>query len=133
MADATWDRAKALFQAADEEKAVQILLLDLRPLTVLCDYFLICHGNSITHVEAIGEGIVQKMKEQGVRPLSVEQPRDPKWVVLDYGDVVVHIFTEAARRFYNLEGLWGEAAVVHSSEDADALSGSALSARRASS
>lgn len=113
MAEAVLDHAGALFRAAEEEKAVEPLLLDLRSLTVMCDYFLICHGNSITHVEAIAEGIVERMEEEpGVRPLSVERPRDAKWIVLDYGDVVVHIFTEAARRFYNLEGLWGEAQVV---------------------
>jgi len=107
--------ANALFDAADEEKAQDIVLLDVSELTIICDYFLICTGASLTHVKAIAEGVLERLEEQGVTPLSLEMPRDARWIVLDYGSVVVHVFTAEARAFYDLEELWSKAKLVRPS------------------
>lgn len=107
--------ANALFEAADDEKAQDIVLLHVGELTIICDHFLNCAGASLTHVKAIAEGILERLKEQGVVPLHQQFPRDAKWVALDYGSVVVHVFTREARAFYDLEGLWSKATVVRRS------------------
>lgn len=98
-----------IVKAADEKKARDIVVLDMRGVTLIADYFLICHGNSTTQVRAIADNIVEKLKEQGFMPLRKEGQNDAHWVLLDYGHCVVHIFTEEDRNFYGLERLWGDA------------------------
>jgi len=105
----TYERARWVCEAADKRKALDIAALDVGRLTVLCDYFVICHGRSLTHVESVAEGIEEYLEERGVLPQRRVFPPDAKWVVLDYGDVVAHVFTAEARAYYNLEGLWAQA------------------------
>ncbi|MBM7855689.1 ribosome-associated protein [Desulfohalotomaculum tongense] len=102
-------------RAAEEKKAHDIVVLDISGVSVICDYFIICSANSTTQVKAIAENIQDKMARQGVALKHREGLREGNWVLLDYGDVVVHIFREKERHFYNLERLWGDAEVVHSS------------------
>jgi len=75
----------------------------------VCDWFVISSGTSTTHVRAISDNIIRKLKEKGQRPWHVEGESDASWMLIDYGDVVAHIFLEDTRRFYNLEKLWNEA------------------------
>lgn len=75
----------------------------------VCDWFVISSGTSTTHVRAISDSIIRKLKEKGQRPWHVEGESDASWMLIDYGDVVAHIFLEDTRRFYNLEKLWNEA------------------------
>ena len=112
MAVQVSELADLLFQAADDEKADDIVLLDVADLTIICDYFLICTGKSLTHVKAIADGILENMEERGVVPLNVHAPRDARWIAMDYGGVVVHVFTAEARAFYDLERLWHKATVA---------------------
>lgn len=100
-------------QAADDKKAIDIVTLDIADISSVCDYFLICSGFSSTQVRAIAENIEEKLDEQGVRKLRIEGLKDGHWVLLDYGSVVIHVFQERDREFYNLEHLWGDAKVVH--------------------
>ncbi len=102
--------------AAEDKKARDVVILDISNISVVCDYFVICSGLSSTQVKAIAENIEVKLEEQGVKKLRVEGLRDSHWVLLDYGAVVVHIFQEDDRRFYNLEHLWGDATVVISDQ-----------------
>lgn len=95
--------------AAESKKAFAVLVLDLRALTTICDYFVICSGSNTTQVAAIADGIGQELAGAGIHPSHVEGATEAYWVLMDYGDVVVHIFEEQARTFYSLEKLWGDA------------------------
>lgn len=81
----------------------------MKQLTVVADYFVICSGESRTQVGAIADRVEEKLKESGVRPLSREGARFNTWILLDYGDVIIHIFEREARAFYELEKLWLDA------------------------
>lgn len=99
-------------EAADDRRALEIEILDMRGLMTICDYFVICSGRSRLHVDAIAEEIEDQMSALGIEPQHVEGIPDSSWVILDYLDVVVHIFEPDAREFYNLEGLWHDAGRV---------------------
>lgn len=75
----------------------------------MTDYFLICHGSSDRLVQAISDHLLEMMKEKGVRALGVEGYTEGRWILLDFGDLVIHVFFEETRRFYDLERLWGHA------------------------
>lgn len=92
-----------------DRKASDVTLLDLRGLSTATDFFLIASGRSDTQVTAIAEHLVQEMEQEGIRAGSVEGLRGGRWVLVDYFDFVVHVFHPAARDFYQLERLWGDA------------------------
>ncbi|SMO50895.1 ribosome-associated protein [Melghirimyces algeriensis] len=104
--------AKMAAVAAEEKKAQRVNILDIRGLSAFADYFVVCHGNSQTQVQAIVEGIKEKMEKEGIFLRSIEGLSDARWVLLDLGDVVVHVFHKDERDFYNLERLWGDATQV---------------------
>lgn len=104
--------ASIAVEAARDKKAKDIVTLDIFAISTICDYFVICSGMSSTQVKAIAENIEQKLEEQNISKLRVEGLKDANWILLDYGAVVVHVFQEDDRAFYNLEHLWGDAAVV---------------------
>ena len=93
---------------ADEKKAVDIVVLDLREIASFTDYFVITSGNNERQVQAIADGIVEILKKTGTSAARVEGYKKAEWILLDYGDFVVHVFEEKARRFYDLERLWRE-------------------------
>ncbi|MDI6710245.1 MAG: ribosome silencing factor [Thermoanaerobacterales bacterium] len=104
---------KAAVRAARDRKGFDIVVLDIARLTVISDYFVLVSGRSTTHVQALAEHIQETLeRETGVRALRREGYREGRWVLLDYGDVIVHIFVEEERAFYNLERLWGDATPV---------------------
>ena len=96
-------------KAALGKKARNPVLLDVRHLTSLADAFLICHGTSNRQVSAIAEHIQRDLKKQGIKPLSVDGMKEGHWVLMDYGHIIIHVFFEDTRGFYNLEGLWSDA------------------------
>jgi ribosome-associated protein len=100
------ERAAAL---AGDRKATNMLVMDLRGLSNATDFFLIATGTSDMHVRSIAEHVMEELKKEGQRPLHVEGMRGGRWVLLDYIDFVVHVFHPAARDFYQLERLWGDA------------------------
>ena len=104
-------REKALqaARAAVDRRGEEVLVLDMRGLMTICDYFVICNGRSRLHVEAIAQEIQEQMKSEGMRISQSEGIPDATWVILDYLGVVVHIFEPQARSFYDLEHLWGDA------------------------
>ena len=91
------------------KKAKDLVLLNVGHLTSLADAFLICHGTSNRQVSAIAEHIQRDLKKQGIKALSVDGLKEGHWVLMDYGHVVIHVFFETTRSFYNLEGLWSDA------------------------
>ncbi len=103
------ERLQVAAEAVLDLKAVRPVVLDMRELTVITDYFLICNGTSDVHLRAIADRVLERFEARRVRPLGSEGYRHADWVLLDFGDVVVHIFSEAARDFYSLERLWNDA------------------------
>ena len=103
------DQLKLYVQAALGRKARDLLLLDVRELTTLADVFMLCTGRSNRQVSAIADHIRRFLKDHGIRPLYVEGMKEGHWVLLDYGQVVIHVFYEPVRQFYDLESLWADA------------------------
>ena len=91
------------------KKAMNIEVLDVRGLTSVSDIFIICSGRSNRQVSAIAEYIQVNLKKHAIKPLSVEGKKEGHWVLLDYGHVIIHVFYEPVRTFYDLEGLWIDA------------------------
>jgi len=96
-------------KAALGKKAFGLVVLDVRQLTSIADAFIICSGRSNRQVAAIAEYIQVSLKQKGIQPSSVEGKKEGHWVLLDYGHVIIHIFYEPVRDFYDLEGLWIDA------------------------
>ena len=96
-------------QATLSKKAERVVVLDVRGLTSIADVFIICSGRSNRQVSAIAEAIESFLKNKKIKPLSVEGKREGHWVLMDYGDVLIHVFFDATRTFYDLEGLWVDA------------------------
>ncbi len=108
------DLAQAIVDVAEDKKASDVTLLDIRELSVIADYFVICTGNNARQINAIRSAIEDKMGEVGVQMRGQEGSADSGWLLLDYGDVIVHIFGPMEREFYRLERLWsGAPAVVY--------------------
>lgn len=108
----SWDRALACTHAALDRKAYDLVVLETTKLTSIGDYFVLCSGRSDTQVQAIADGIQQHLGGMGVKPLSVEGHERGQWILLDYGDVVVHVFYVPVRAFYDLDRLWARAPQV---------------------
>jgi ribosome-associated protein len=99
-------------RAAESKKATDIRVLDLREITSFADYFVICSGGNQRQIQAIADEVGKQMKDNGELPISVEGYNNAEWVLADYGDVLVHVFSERARTYYDLEYLWREAGKV---------------------
>lgn len=91
------------------KKADAVVALDVRGLTSIADTFIICSGSSNRQVTAIADHVERHLKDNGIRPLSVEGRKEGHWVLMDYGDVIIHVFYKETRSFYDLEGLWVDA------------------------
>jgi ribosome-associated protein len=102
-------KARQAAQAALEKKAVNVVVLDVQGLSGVTDYFLICNGKSTPHIQTISDAIRDGLKGIGVRPLHAEGRPESGWILLDYGDVLMHVFLEDTRLYYALERLWGDA------------------------
>jgi ribosome-associated protein len=103
------DRIAAI---ASDRKAIDIRIIDLHGVVGYTDYFLICSGNTERQTKAINDAIYRELKDvEGLLPRRVEGEREARWILMDYLDCVVHIFTPEAREFYRLESLWGDAPV----------------------
>lgn len=106
---------QAAVEAADSKQAKDIKVLDLREITSFADFFVVCSGANSRQIQAIADEVETQLKEIGEYPISVEGYQNAEWVLLDYGDYLVHIFTEKARQYYDLERLWRDAKVVNKS------------------
>ena len=104
--------ARVAADIAYDKKASDVLLLDIRELTTIADYFIICNGNNARQIAAIAEAIEEELRKQGARLLNREGVAESGWLILDYGDIIVHIFGPKEREYYRLERLWSEAKTV---------------------
>ncbi len=106
------DLLRLVVEAADDKRAEAVTALDVRGISLLADYFVIMEAGSARQVKAIAEGIQEKVQKAGYDVSDVEGKDSAKWVLLDLGDVVVHVFQKETRHFYNLEKLWADAPQV---------------------
>jgi ribosome-associated protein len=99
-------------ELASDRKAVDMMVMDLRGISNATDFFLVMSGTSDQHVRSVAEHVIEELKKEGHRPSHVEGLRAGRWVLIDYIDFIVHVFHPAAREFYQLERLWGDAPVM---------------------
>ncbi len=106
------DLARRIVELAEDKKAADIVLLDIGELTTLADAFVICSGGSERQISAIADGIVEGLRDERVKPIGREGTSQSHWVLIDYGSVIVHVFTPPERDYYQLEKHWSAARVV---------------------
>lgn len=102
-------KARELAMEVLNNKGEDVVILDLRGLSDFAGYFVIAHGRSTRHVQGMADNVQAAFARRGIKPLSIEGERDAKWILMDYGEVIVHLFYEPMRAFYDLEGLWSQA------------------------
>jgi ribosome-associated protein len=107
--DPIQNRVRTAVAAALDKKALDLQVLAVGKVTSIADYFILCSATSERQTQAIADGVVDTLRDEGVRPLLVEGANPGRWILVDYGDFIFHIFTEDCRRFYGLERLWGDA------------------------
>ena len=110
----TEQKRQLILDAAEDAKAERIRALDLRGKTLIADYFIVCSGTSDVHIRSVADKIQDAMRAEGERALRVEGYREATWVLLDYGDIVVHIMREETRQHYGLEAFWQNAPLIES-------------------
>ena len=106
------NRMLTALTAMSEKKATDIIVLNIGSVASFTEFFIICSGSSSRQVQAISHEVTDKLREQKSRPLHIEGEKTAEWVLMDYGDIVIHVFTESARKFYDLERLWRDAETV---------------------
>jgi ribosome-associated protein len=110
LSDPIQQRVRTAVSAALDKKAFDLDVLAVTELTSIADYFVLCSANTERQTQAIADGVVDKVRQnEGVKPLLVEGTTPGRWILIDFGDFIFHIFTEDCRRFYGLERLWGDA------------------------
>jgi ribosome-associated protein len=107
-----------IITALEGKKAKDLRVINIQDLTTVATYFVICSGTSTTHIKTLADEVEFRLREKGVSPLRVEGYNHGRWILIDYGDIVVHVFHEEDREFYNLERLWqdGKAIPVNNAE-----------------
>jgi ribosome-associated protein len=113
------DKARLCVNIILERKAIEPVLFEVGQLTSIADYFLIASGKSSRQVQAIAQHLRTRMKEEGFTLFGIEGEREGHWILLDYGDLIVHLFHQPVREFYDLEGLWIEAPRVEMNTHVD--------------
>jgi ribosome-associated protein len=112
------DLAKDIAQLLDNKKGVDIEIIEIEELTIIADYFVLCSGTSTVHLRALADEVELKLKEgRSLPPLRVEGYDTGGWILMDYGSVVVHLFTDEARKYYSLERLWSDAPRIVAGEE----------------
>jgi len=119
----SWDKALLLARFALEKKACDLVVLDVREKTSIADYFIICSGRSDRQVQSIVQGIEESAVDEGMRPYAIEGAQRGHWALIDFSDVIVHVFYEPVRAFYDLDGLWDHAPRAELPEPVAALVG----------
>jgi ribosome-associated protein len=107
--NSSWEKTLLLTRLALERKAYDLVVLDVRGLTSIADYFILCSGRSDRQVQSIAQGLEENAIEEGIKPYAVEGTQRGHWALMDFSDVIVHVFYEPVREFYDLDALWGHA------------------------
>lgn len=108
----------AAVKAAEDKKASELVVLDLRKAAGFTDYFVICSGTNPRQIRAIADGVMEALAADGEKPAHIEGYDRSEWILLDYFDFIVHVFAPETRMFYGLERLWGNAEQIHAADEA---------------
>lgn len=119
--DDTKKRVILCVNAALEKKAKNIIILNMQKVTSFADYSIVCSGTSDRQVQSIAQAIEENMKKSGFLPLGIEGERTARWILMDYADIIVHVFYEPVRDFYDMERLWSDAPKMEIDNDADRI------------
>lgn len=103
---------KLVFEGLEDKKGEDIQVIEIKDISVIADYFIIANGSNSQQVDALVDSVKDKMARAGYEPLRVEGVRSASWILLDYGDVIVHVFSKEDRLFYNLERIWRDGKVI---------------------
>jgi len=106
------DLARRIVDILSDRKAADIVLLDIHPMASFADYFVICTATSERQMQALAEAVAEALERDGIRPAQVEGTPDSGWILMDYGDVIVHIFSPDTRSYYQLERIWANAPTI---------------------
>ncbi len=117
----SWERALLLSRYALEKKAYDLVLIEVSEVTSIADYFIICSGRSDRQVQSIAQGLQENLGKMGISSRSIEGLNRGHWVLMDFSDVIVHVFYQPIREFYDLEGLWAHAPRVELPEPYSSL------------
>jgi len=112
MIDQSKQMAKLAYEALEEKKAEDIKVISIGQVTVIADYFIIANGNSAPQVTALVDSVDEVLGKNGYHPKRIEGARSSSWVLMDYGDIVIHIFSKEDRLFYDLERIWRDGKVI---------------------
>jgi|SRR5687768_10753668 ribosome-associated protein len=113
----TEEKTTLISQIVADKKAMDVVVLDMADASSITDYFLICSGGSQRQVQAIADAIDEQLKQAGITSLGIEGYREGHWILMDYGDVIVHVFSQETRDFYDLEHLWENAPKIDLSRE----------------
>jgi len=113
----TEEKTTLISQIVADKKAMDVVVLDMADASSITDYFVICSGGSQRQVQAIADAIDEQLKQAGITSLGVEGYRQGHWILMDYGDVIVHVFSQETREFYDLERLWANAPKIDLSRE----------------
>ncbi len=116
------EKVRLICAAAEDIKARDIVYLDVRGQTIVSDFFVVCSGTSITHIQSIAEGVKDRLREGAKMRARPEGDAQSYWMILDYSDVILHIFSDETREFYDLESLWSDAKVTRWTTENDTVS-----------
>jgi ribosome-associated protein len=116
------EKVRLICAAAEDIKARDIVYLDVRGQTIVSDFFVVCSGTSITHIQSIAEGVKDRLREETKMRARPEGDAQSYWMILDYSDVILHIFSDETREFYDLESLWSDAKVTRWTTENDTAS-----------
>ncbi|NLJ96920.1 MAG: ribosome silencing factor [Clostridiales bacterium] len=103
---------KLVFEGLEDKKGEDIQVIEIKDISVIADYFIIANGSNSQQVDALVDSVKEKMSKGGFEPLRVEGVRSASWILLDYGDVIVHVFSKEDRLFYNLERIWRDGKLI---------------------
>lgn len=108
----SYEMTKLVIDALEDKKAVDIKVIDISKVSVMADYFIIAHGTNKTQIQALIDSVEEKMGKAGFVPKQIEGYQNANWILMDYGDVIVHVFDQENRLFYDLERIWRDGKVV---------------------
>ncbi len=110
--DISKEMVKLAYEALEEKKGEDIQVIEIMDISVVADYFIIANGSNSSQVDALVDSVKDKLGRSGYEPLRVEGVRSASWILMDYGDVIVHVFSKEDRLFYNLERIWRDGKVI---------------------
>lgn len=108
--------AKKAYEYIDEKKGIDIKIIDISKISVLADYFIIAGGSNMKQIQSIADNIEEKLGKQGIEPKNIEGYQSSNWILMDYRDVIIHIFNQEDRLFYDLERIWMDGNTIEAAE-----------------